>query len=49
MFPDDGGYWRYEGWGQPAALNGVVHLVYTQHGVEATLATFIVFARPTAV
>ena len=33
MFPDDGGYWRYEGWGQPAALNGVVHLVYTQHGV----------------
>ena len=32
MFPDDGGYWRYEGWGEPAALNGVVHLVYTQHG-----------------
>jgi hypothetical protein len=32
MFPDDGGYWRYEGWGEPAALNGVVHLVYAQHG-----------------
>ncbi len=32
MFPDNGGYWRYEGWGEPAALDGVVHLVYTQHG-----------------
>jgi hypothetical protein len=32
MFPDDGGYWRHEGWGEPAALNGVVHLVYAQHG-----------------
>jgi hypothetical protein len=32
MFPDNGGYWRYEGWGEPAALNGVVHLVYAQHG-----------------
>jgi hypothetical protein len=32
MFPDGGGYWRYEGWGEPAALNGVIHLVYAQHG-----------------
>jgi hypothetical protein len=32
MFPDGGGYWRHEGWGEPAALNGVVHLVYAQHG-----------------
>jgi hypothetical protein len=32
MFPDGGGYWRYEGWGEPAALNAVVHLVYAQHG-----------------
>ncbi|HEV8417392.1 MAG TPA: sialidase family protein [Candidatus Udaeobacter sp.] len=32
MFPDNGGYWRYEGWGEPAAINGVVHYVYTQHG-----------------
>jgi hypothetical protein len=32
MFLDGGGYWRYEGWGQPAAFNGIVHLVYTQHG-----------------
>jgi hypothetical protein len=23
-----GGYWRHMGWGQPAALNGVVHYVY---------------------
>jgi hypothetical protein len=32
MFLDGGGYWRYEGWGQPAAFNDIVHLVYTQHG-----------------
>jgi len=25
-------YWRHMGWGEPAALNGVVHLVYAQHG-----------------
>src|SRR5437762_1610227 len=32
MFPDDGGYWRHEGYGEPAAHNNVVHLVYAQHG-----------------
>ena len=32
MFPDQIGFWRHEGWGEPAALNGVVHLVYAQHG-----------------
>ncbi len=32
MFPDDGGYWRHEGWGEPAAFNNIVHLVYAQHG-----------------
>ena len=32
MFSDQGGFWRHEGWGEPAALNGVVHLVYAQHG-----------------
>jgi hypothetical protein len=32
MFPDNGCYWRHEGWGEPAALNGVVHYVYDQHG-----------------
>ena len=29
MFPDNGGYWRHMGWGEPAAFNGVVHLVYS--------------------
>ena len=23
-----GGYWRYQSWGEPAALNGIVHYVY---------------------
>ena len=32
MFTDGGGFWRHEGWGEPAAFNGVVSLVYTQHG-----------------
>jgi hypothetical protein len=32
MFPDNGCFWRHEGWGEPAALNGVVHYVYDQHG-----------------
>src|SRR6185437_1082392 len=30
MFNDFGGYWRHEGWGQPAAVNNFVHLVYSQ-------------------
>jgi hypothetical protein len=32
MFTTNGCYWRHEGWGQPAAFNDVVHLVYAQHG-----------------
>jgi hypothetical protein len=28
-------YWRHEGWGQPAANNGVVGLVYAQRGAGA--------------
>ncbi|HEX4668149.1 MAG TPA: Ig-like domain-containing protein [Chthoniobacterales bacterium] len=32
MFSDIGGYWRHEGWGEPATYNNVVHLVYAQHG-----------------
>jgi hypothetical protein len=28
MYTDTGGYWRHMGWGQPAALNGVVNYVY---------------------
>ncbi len=27
-----GAYWRHEGWGEPAAFNNIVHLVYAQHG-----------------
>src|SRR6266480_1792037 len=32
MFPDQGGFWRHEGWGEPGAFNNIVHLVYAQHG-----------------
>jgi hypothetical protein len=32
MFPDAGGFWRHEGWGEPAAFNNVVSLVYAQQG-----------------
>ncbi len=35
MFADTGGFWRHEGWGEPAAYNNVVHLVYAQHGIGA--------------
>jgi hypothetical protein len=28
MYPNNGGYWRHQSWGQPAALNGIVHYVY---------------------
>ena len=41
MFSDGGGYWRHEGWGEPAAYNHVVHLVYAQTAPALTLATFI--------
>jgi hypothetical protein len=27
-----GSYWRHMGWGEPAAINHVVHYVYAQHG-----------------
>jgi len=30
-----GVYWRHEGWGEPAAFNNVVHLVYARHGTGA--------------
>src|SRR5438094_1887421 len=32
MFTDFCADWRHDGWGQPAAINNVVHLVYAQHG-----------------
>src|SRR6476619_2238654 len=34
MFPDAGGFWRHEGWGEPAAFNHVVSLVYAQQGTS---------------
>ena len=37
MFNDNaiGAYWRHEGWGEPAAFNNIVHLVYAQHGAAS--------------
>ncbi len=35
MFNDSGAFWRHEGWGEPAAFNNVVSLVYSQHGTGA--------------
>ena len=32
IFTTNGCYWRHEGWGEPAAFNNIVHLVYAQHG-----------------
>src|SRR5262245_49857431 len=32
MFPDEGGFWRHEGWGEAAADNGIVHPLYAQDG-----------------
>ena len=29
------GYWRHEGWGEPAAINNFVHLVYSQQGAPS--------------
>ena len=49
MFPDNGGYWRHEGWGEPAAFNDFVHLVYAQHGTGADQATSITSALLTVV
>jgi hypothetical protein len=34
MFTDNGGYWRHMGWGEPAALNGVVHYVYASRNTS---------------
>ena len=32
---DNPAYWRHMGWGEPAAYNHVVSLVYAQHGAGA--------------
>ena len=43
------GYWRHEGWGEPAAFNHVVHLVYASTALVVIPATSITSALPTAV
>lgn len=40
--------WRHMGWGEPAALNGVVSYVYTQHGAGTDPPTSCTSAPPTA-
>src|SRR6266480_3841000 len=34
MYTDSGGYWRHMGWGEPAALNGIVHYVYASRNTS---------------
>src|ERR1043165_2397005 len=46
MFTDFGAYWRHEGWGQPAAINNFVHLVYAQHGTGSDGGD-VYYIRPT--
>jgi hypothetical protein len=47
MFPDTGGYWRHMGWGEPAALNGVVHYVYASRNTGNGDAGNIFYIRST--
>src|SRR5437667_2065887 len=47
MFTDTGGYWRHMGWGEPAALNGVVHYVYASRNTGNGDAGNIFYIRST--
>src|SRR5438552_1437451 len=47
MFTDTGGYWRHMGWGEPAALNGVVHYVYASPHTSNGDARNIFYIRST--
>ena len=47
MFADGGGFWRHEGWGEPAAFNGVVSLSMPSTAPAPTLATSTTSAPPT--
>ena len=47
MFADTGGYWRHMGWGEPAALNGVVHYVYASRNTGTGDAGNIFYIRST--
>ena len=51
MFNDNaiGAYWRHEGWGEPAAFNNIVHLVYSQQGAPVTPATSFTSVQLTVV
>jgi hypothetical protein len=42
-----GGYWRHMGWGEPAALNGVVHYVYASGNTSNGDAGNIFYIRST--
>ena len=47
MFTDTGGYWRHMGWGEPGALNGVVHYVYASRNTSNGDAGNIFYIRST--
>jgi hypothetical protein len=47
MFPDNGGYWRHMGWGEPAAINGVVHYVYASRNTSNGDASNVFYIRST--
>ena len=42
-----GGYWRHMGWGQPAALNGIVHYVYDSRNTANGDAGNVFYIRST--
>ena len=42
-----GGYWRHMGWGEPAALNGVVHYVYASRNTSNGDAGNVFYIRST--
>src|SRR5437870_51908 len=44
---NQGGYWRHMGWGEPAALNGVVHYVYASRNTSNGDAGNIFYIRST--
>jgi Bacterial Ig-like domain len=47
MYTLNGGYWRHMGWGQPAALNGMVHLVYAAQDTGTGDAGNVFYIRST--
>ena len=47
MYTLNGGYWRHMGWGEPAALNGIVHLVYAAQDTGTGDAGNVFYIRST--